>query len=483
MRVLLTNNSLGVRAGSELYVRDVAVELMRRGHHPVAYSTNLGHVADELRAATVPVIDKLDSLGVPPDIIHGQHHYETVTALLRFPETPAIYYCHGWLPWQEAPLRAPQILRYVAVDEICRERLITEGGIAPGQIELLLNFFDKQHFPARPALPARPRLALAFGHGFSEDSELPILRDACARGGIELHSAGLPGNPEDNPGRRLAGYDIVFARARAAIEAMAVGTAVILCGYGKLGPLVTSENFLGLRRLNFGLRTLSRRLDIDLVVEELRRYSTEDAAAVSGLARDNCELQPAVDRLLRLYSTVIEAATHAAAPTKLETGRAAAQYLEHWAGQYKQGPELIRERPWWMNRCAAVETRVEELQLRLCELEEERGRMIDCCRTAETAAADRDTRLEQLEQNSRDDNKLRVAAEGALAQMRMSVRSLELENQGLTERLRHSENVLNAMRASATWQWTQKVLGNAVVQTVFGRWIRRIAERNNGRPF
>lgn len=84
MRVLLTNNTLSARAGSELYVRDIAIELMRRGHHPVAYSTQLGAVADELRGATVPVIGNLDSPGEPPDIIHGQHHYESLSAMLRF---------------------------------------------------------------------------------------------------------------------------------------------------------------------------------------------------------------------------------------------------------------------------------------------------------------------------------------------------------------------------------------------------------------
>src|SRR3954453_20960940 len=103
MRVLLTNNTLAGRAGSELYLRDVAVELMRRGHRPVAYSTELGDVAAEMEGATVAGGRSLDSMGEPPDIIHGQHHYETLTALLRFPQTPAISYCHGWLPWQEAP--------------------------------------------------------------------------------------------------------------------------------------------------------------------------------------------------------------------------------------------------------------------------------------------------------------------------------------------------------------------------------------------
>ncbi len=181
MRVLLTNNALDVRAGTELYIRDVAVELMRRGHHPVAYSTRLGHVAAELREASVPVISRLDSMGEPPEIIHGHHHYETVTAMLRFPQTPAIYYCHGWAPWEEAPLCSPQIFRYVAVSDVCRERLISEGGVAPGQIELLLNFFDERRFLPRAPLPDQPRLACAFGNTFTERDGLPILREACAR--------------------------------------------------------------------------------------------------------------------------------------------------------------------------------------------------------------------------------------------------------------------------------------------------------------
>src|SRR5215831_4007645 len=185
MRVLLTNTTLGVRGGSTLYLRDVAMELMRRGHFPVAYSTALGAVSDELRAATVPVIDRLSALAEPPDIIHGQHHYETFSALLRFPDTPAVYYCHGWLPWEEATLSHPNIVRYVAVDQLCRERLIVEGAVSPDKIEVILNFFDQRLFPQRPPLPPAPKRALVFSNEFNSHSGLPVLMEACARSGIE----------------------------------------------------------------------------------------------------------------------------------------------------------------------------------------------------------------------------------------------------------------------------------------------------------
>src|SRR6266545_2771918 len=129
MRILIANNTLAGRGGSELYVRDVATGLLKRGHTPIAYSTVLGDVARELLAATVPVSDDLNKIAVVPDIIHGHHHMETMTALLHFPNVPAINFCHSWTNWAEKPLHFPRILRYVAVDHTCRDRLTFQHGI------------------------------------------------------------------------------------------------------------------------------------------------------------------------------------------------------------------------------------------------------------------------------------------------------------------------------------------------------------------
>jgi hypothetical protein len=110
LRILLTNTTLGDRGGSSLYIRDVATALLARGHHPIVYSPLLGTVAEDLRIATVPVVDNLDAVGVAPDVIHGQHHMETMTALLHFPGVPAVFCCHGWLPW---PLIATLTVAYL----------------------------------------------------------------------------------------------------------------------------------------------------------------------------------------------------------------------------------------------------------------------------------------------------------------------------------------------------------------------------------
>ena len=85
-----------------------------------------------------------------------------------------------------------------------------------------------------------------------EHTGLRCLRRACRRTGIELHAIGKDvGRPERFPGKVLPKYDLVFACGRSAIEALAVGAAVVLCDVDRLGPMITNENFCRMRRSNF----------------------------------------------------------------------------------------------------------------------------------------------------------------------------------------------------------------------------------------
>ncbi|MBN8181388.1 glycosyltransferase [Roseibium aggregatum] len=307
LRILMTNNTLDQPAGSELYLRDLALALMRRGHFPVAYSQSLGPVADRLRAATIPVVDDLRDLSAVPDVIHGQHHLETMTAALRFPQVPVTYTCHGWIPWQEWPPVFPNILHYVAVDDLCRERLLTSAGVPADQISVLHNFVDLDRFRKVRDLPDKPKSALVFSNSAAQVPK--AIRDACTRMGIErVDIVGQnSGRSAVHPETILADYDVVFAKARAAIEAMASGCAVVVMDYGQLGGLVGSSNLQRMRGLNFGIRTLQNQLlHQDKIERELERYDASDARVVTQWIRSNAGLEAAVDRWLEIYYRTIE---------------------------------------------------------------------------------------------------------------------------------------------------------------------------------
>jgi hypothetical protein len=344
VRVLITNNTLDWRAGSEHYVRDVALGLLRRGHQPVAFSTRLGAVAEELRAATIPVVDDLVRLAAPPDLIHGHHHLETTIAMLHFPVVPVVSFCHGWLPWEECPPVSPRIRRYVAVDELCRERLVAEHGIASDRIDTVLNFVDLARFRPRGPLPPRPRRALVFGNRAGEASRLPALRAACSDLGIELEVAGAAsGRVLDRPEEVLPGFDLVFAKGRAALEALAVGAAVVVCDAHGLGPMVTTNALARLRALNFGVRLLSRPLERSAVVEEIGRYDPEDAATVSARVREEADLEKALDRIEAIYRRALDTPPFGDASAAGEL-RAASRYLMFLAPTLKNAWGVGQER-------------------------------------------------------------------------------------------------------------------------------------------
>ncbi len=70
-----------------------------------------------------------------------------MAALARFPGVPAIYVCHGWLPWEETPPRHPRLRRYVTVSDFLCERLQDERGLIREGFHADLSVFD----PARIA--------------------------------------------------------------------------------------------------------------------------------------------------------------------------------------------------------------------------------------------------------------------------------------------------------------------------------------------
>lgn len=341
LRVLLTNNTLADRSGTELYLRDVALGLLARGHSPIAYSTRLGAVAADLRRATVPVADSLDALGAPPQIIHGHHHLETTEAALRFPRTPVISFCHGWLPWEEMPAALPNVARHVAVDRTCRDRLVDEHGIAPERVTLLYNFVDLRRFCERAALPALPGRALVFSNLAGRHSHLEAVREACSRRGIAVEVAGAASTVLERPEEALGGYDLVFAKARCAMEAMATGCAVVLCDRAGAGPLVTSRDFAALRELNFGIRALQSPVTADALGREIDRFDAADAAQVCRLMRAHGDLERRLDELLAIYEAVLREPRPD--PGLEEMARAAAAYLRVLSPRVK-GFEAARER-------------------------------------------------------------------------------------------------------------------------------------------
>ena len=302
----MTNLTLASRTGTEVVTRDLALGLARAGHQVCVFSPVLGTVAEEITASGVHVASRLEDVPFRPDIIHGHHHVETTLALVHFRSVPAVFVCHDRLNWHDSPPQLNAIRRYVAVDWNCLERLVIEAGIPEERTRVILNAVDLRRFKKRQCLPKKPARALVFSNYATENADLATLQRACVKAGLEIAIIGQGTAAQASRPEEIIGeFDLVFAKARCALEALACGCAVILYDWQGLGPMVTSEQVQELRKWNFGMRCLQTRLTLHDVQLEIARYDRADAARVTEFIRTDASLDDAVAQYVSLYRAAL----------------------------------------------------------------------------------------------------------------------------------------------------------------------------------
>jgi hypothetical protein len=303
MRVLITNIQLNSRTGTELYVRDLATQLQIRGHEPVVFTQMPGVISDEIRRAGIRVIDDLNAAEVP-DVIQGHHTMQTIGAVVRFPEVSALFVCHDAMRWHDNPPKVSSIRRWIGVDANTLERIL-ESGVERSRTDVIQNGVDIDRFLRRDPLPTRPARALVFCNEAVRGRSLSAVRLACRRMGIALDVKGSGvGDSIDRPELVLPGYDLVFAKARCALEAMATGAAVILFDGRHIGALVTRATVSALRLGNFGAWTIAEEPTPRSVQERIADYDSDDASSVTDWIRDQASLSRMVDELERTYRDI-----------------------------------------------------------------------------------------------------------------------------------------------------------------------------------
>ena len=288
--------------GGTLFVAELAASLAAKGHEVAIYAHNRGAPPTGSRFAGQKIVHALRDVPFHPDVIHCHSQPVMLQAAASFPDVPLVYVVHHATDSLQEPLFHPQVHAYVGIDERCRRRIAANPHIPRERIGMMLNFVDLDLFRPRSPLPVRPSRALIFSNFAHRTTHLtPILR-ACAERRLDVDTIGRGvGKIDLEPQLRLPRYDIVFAKARCAIEALAVGNAVVLCDFSGLGGMVDSQNLQHFRQWNFGGGVLTRPLDASLIGAEIDKYDARDAAAVSARVRAVAGLDKATDEWLRLY--------------------------------------------------------------------------------------------------------------------------------------------------------------------------------------
>ena len=306
MNILITNVWLVNHAGTEVYVRDLAITLKNRGIHVEVYSPDCGPVAQEIRDAGILVTNNTRELQHQPDLIHAHHFIPTLDAILRFPDTPAVYFLHDRTNPVDTPPKHRNIVKYVAVDYNCLDRLVIDNGIPVPSTAVLFNWVDASRFHLREVFPEKPKKALVFSNTATTDNYYRIIKETCENLGIETEGIGfLLGSAVAKPEKVLPGYDLVFAKAKAAMEALSTGAGVIVCDTRGLGGMVNTENFGYYRKFNFGMKTLTRPVTPELIEGEIAKFDPQENKKAAALIRQDADLNLYTDRLLQVYHDAI----------------------------------------------------------------------------------------------------------------------------------------------------------------------------------
>lgn len=308
MNILITNFSIKDATGTETYVKELALELYNRGNHVEIFTLIMGDLATSLIKLGIPVCTNLKKIKKTPDCIHAHHNILTLKVANFFKKTPIVYFIHDRTHFLDFPFKHPNILQYIAVDYNCKERYCIENGFDDDDVEIIYNWVNLARFKQRPAISATPKRALAFSNYMSQTKIFPFIKEACLALDIEIDLVGISNkNPTKTPENILNQYDIVFGKAKAAMEAMSTGAALIICDFSGLAEMVTTKNMTHYRKYNYGMKLMTRTIQTDFIVAEIKKYNPEDVLKVSNYIRKEANFLSIVSQLETTYLKIINA--------------------------------------------------------------------------------------------------------------------------------------------------------------------------------
>ena len=221
MRFVLANRLMNRVGGSEVHLVTIGVELLRLGHEVVVYAPELGPFADYTRTRGIDVFDQLHQLPEDCDVVFSQDGIVVYEVAERYPQALHAFRLCGDIYDFQSPPQLDGVVdlviavcdRYARLAEACAVRVPVLRLRVPVDIDRLVPL---------GAIRERPRRAVILSN---YPDRMQAVRDAWERKGIEVEQLGWQQQRYDLAAA-LENADIVVAKNRAALDAMACGRAV-----------------------------------------------------------------------------------------------------------------------------------------------------------------------------------------------------------------------------------------------------------------
>lgn len=271
MRIVFAIQSLGGFGGTESYVATVGDHLQRAGHDVWIYAVENGRFGEFAKSLGLRVCSTVEDLPDRIDAVLAQDAPASIEMLAARPDVPQAYIWHSELVDVQLP---PQLNGAIAVIVALSGnafRRINAMAVKSSVVQLTQPI-DVYRFVSMSPINERPRIALYLGN-YLRGERARMLREACEMAGVELRFVGEFADGFDAaPESAINQADIVFAKSRAALEAMACCRAVYVYDEFGCDGWVTPENFETFAEGAFAGNLTAHTVSVKSLAEDLGRY-------------------------------------------------------------------------------------------------------------------------------------------------------------------------------------------------------------------
>ena len=298
MRFVLANRHLLAAGGTEVHLVTVAEHLQRLGHEALLYAPELGPFADHARRRGLAVHDSLRELPDDCDVTFAQDGIVVYDLVRRYPEALSIFRVCGDVADFQLPPQLDGVVDLIVVLSDRYERIARACAVKAPVLRLRVPV-DVDRLVPLGSIRERPERATLLGNYGERDA---LVREVWGKHGVEVGRVGGDVQTYD-VATAVADADIVVAKSRAALDALACGRAVYVYDVFGGDGWVTPELYEKLEADNFAGQATDRVIDARTLASDLTEYRQEMGALNRDLVLQH---HSARDHVIALLSAIGE---------------------------------------------------------------------------------------------------------------------------------------------------------------------------------